>query len=100
MIRNYVKIAFRSLMRRKGFTAINIIGLAIGIAAAMLIMLWVDSQYHYDRVYPKTDRIHIVGSIGKSNDELSVYFVSPEPLAQVIQTTVPEVKQTCRLNKT
>lgn len=38
MMSNYVKIAFRSLMRRKGFTVINIIGLAIGLAAAMLII--------------------------------------------------------------
>ncbi len=100
MMSNYVKIAFRSLMRRKGFTAINIIGLAIGLAAAMLIMLWVDSQLHFDRGYPKTDRLHIVGSIGKTNDERSVYFVSPEPLAAAVKAAVPEVKQTCRLNKT
>lgn len=79
--------------------AINILGLAIGMASSMLIILWVNSQFCYDRMYPKADRIGIVGSVGRNDKGVSVYFVTPEPLAEVMKAEVPEIRQTCRLSK-
>ncbi|WON93938.1 ABC transporter permease [Sphingobacterium sp. UGAL515B_05] len=99
MIKNNIKIAFRNLTRNKGFMTINILGLAIGMTASILIILWVNSQLYYDRMYPKTDRIGIVGSVGRNDKGVSVYFVTPEPLAEVMKLEVPEIKQTCRLSK-
>ncbi len=49
MIKNYFKIAFRNLWRNKAFTAINIFGLAIGIATCLVIMLFVQNELSYDR---------------------------------------------------
>jgi putative ABC transport system permease protein len=57
MIRNFLKVAIRNLWRNKGFSAMNIVGLAIGMVAAMLILLWVQNEFSFDRFYQKTDRI-------------------------------------------
>jgi len=58
MLKNYFKIAWRNLLRSKSFSIINISGLAIGMASAMLILLWAINEISYDRFYTKTDRIY------------------------------------------
>jgi putative ABC transport system permease protein len=49
MIRNYLKTAFRNLWKNKGFAAINIVGLAIGLATCLLILIYVLDELSYDR---------------------------------------------------
>lgn len=98
MIKNYLKIAFRNLKKNKGFTAINIIGLAIGMAAAMLIMLWVKSEMTFDRFYPKTKQLYIVGNKAIWSGKLEVWFSTPNIMAPAIKTEFPEVKNVTRLN--
>jgi len=58
MFRNYLKIAFRSLRKSKGFTALNIIGLAAGLSVCLLIVLYVTDELSYDRFNVKADRIY------------------------------------------
>jgi len=60
MLKNYLKTAFRSLLKNKAFTAINIIGLAIGISAAMVIYLIVQYDFSFDKQHPDGDRIYRV----------------------------------------
>ena len=48
MFKNYLKIAFRNLTKNKAFSLINIMGLALGLACSLLIMLWVNDEYHID----------------------------------------------------
>ena len=60
MIRNYIKIAFRNLLRYKSFSIINITGLAIGLAASLIIALWVFDELEYDKFHEKEDRIYRV----------------------------------------
>ncbi|MFD1167051.1 ABC transporter permease [Sphingobacterium daejeonense] len=98
MIKNYFKIAFRNLKKNKGFTAINIVGLAIGMAAAMLIMLWVSSQLNFDNTYPKSDLIYSVGSMEQSDKGPDVWFSTPKPLYEVVKNDISEVKQSSRFN--
>ena len=100
MIKNYFKIAFRNLKKNKGFTAINIVGLAIGMAAAMLIMLWVSSQLNFDNTYPKSKLIYSVGSMEQSDKGPDVWFSTPKPLYEVVKNDISEVKQSSRLNNT
>lgn len=61
MIWNYIKIAFRNLTRYKSFSLINILGLAIGLAASLLIALWVFDELSYDKYHEKSDQIYRVG---------------------------------------
>jgi len=62
MLKNHIKIGFRSLRRRKGFTAINLGGLSIGLAACLLIGLYVHDELAYDSFHEKGSRIYRLGS--------------------------------------
>lgn len=97
MLRNYIKIAIRNLKKNKGFTVINVIGLAIGISSAILILLWVRSEMTYNRTFAKTDQLYIVGNKDKWNGNIEVYFTTPKPMAEVIKTDFPELKNVSRV---
>lgn len=60
MIKNYIKIALRSLMRHKGYTFINIFGLSVGIAASVLILLYSESELSYDKMHAQAEQIHLL----------------------------------------
>ena len=60
MIKNYLKIAWRNLLKHKSFSFINILGLAIGIACTGLIFLWVEDELGFDSVNVKRDRLYMV----------------------------------------
>ncbi|WP_324678496.1 ABC transporter permease [Hymenobacter sp. GOD-10R] len=97
MFQNYFKIALRNLWRNKAFSAINILGLAIGIATCLLIMLFVQNELSYDRYNEKADRIVRVvfrGSVqGQKMKEANVM----PPVAQALQAEYPEVQAATRL---
>ena len=60
MFRNYFKVAFRNLLKRKGFSLINILGLATGMAVCLLIILFIQSELSYDKHHEKADNIYRV----------------------------------------
>lgn len=60
MFKNYLKVAFRSLLRHKGYTFINIFGLTVGLCAALLILLYAQSELTYDRFHTKAENIYMV----------------------------------------
>ena len=73
MFRNYILIAVRNLLKYKFYSAINIIGLGIGIASVILIMLFIKDQYSYDVQHVKRDRIYRVIRAFKSENGEKVY---------------------------
>lgn len=97
MWKNYFKIAWRNLSRNKGFSAINIFGLAIGIATCLVIMLFVVDELSYDRFHEKSDRIVRVlfrGSVqGEKMNEASVM----PPVAHTLLAEYPEVEEATRM---
>ncbi|MEO5890550.1 MAG: ABC transporter permease [Ferruginibacter sp.] len=97
MIKNYFKIAFRNLWGNKAFSAINIFGLAIGIATCLIIMLFVQNELSFDRFNEKADRIVRVNFQGyASGEKFNESSVMP-PVAQTLKTDFPEVKEATRL---
>jgi putative ABC transport system permease protein len=97
MIKNHIKIAFRSLFRNKTFSLINMAGLAIGIATCLLILLFVQNELSYDRFNEKAGRIVRVvfrGSI--QGEKMKEGNVMP-PVAQTLQKDYPEVQAATRL---
>lgn len=91
MIRNYFISAFRNLIRQKGFSIINISGLAIGMAIAILIFLWVKNELSYDKFNEKSTRIHrLVQTQHYSSGPLTT-FSMPGPIAKDIRTDIPEI---------
>jgi len=93
MIRNYIKTAWRSLTRNKSYTAINIAGLAIGIAACLLIFLIVSFETSFDNFHSKKDHIYRVISAKKSPLEGVTYGAGvPFPTSDGLRLDYPQLK--------
>ncbi len=91
MFRNYLKIAVRNLLRQKLYAGINIFGLALGMACALLIGLWVKDELSYDRFLPDVDHIYQVRVNSEYQGEIGTNFLTPGPLQPAIAKDVPEV---------
>jgi len=96
MIRNYIKTAFRTLQKNKGFTAINVFGLALGLATCMLIVFYVFDELSYDQYNVNADRIYRVNEDIKFGGNSNSYAVAPAPLAAAIKSDFPEIEQVTR----
>jgi len=97
MLKNYLKVAFRYLSKHKGYTFINTLGLAVGIACCILIMLFVKSELSFDRFHSKADRIHRAWLEEHYQGEILRSMVTPLPLGPVLQAGLPEAEATCRM---
>ncbi|SEM62854.1 putative ABC transport system permease protein [Chitinophaga rupis] len=97
MIRNYLKIAFRNLKRQKISTSINIVGLAIGLATCILIMLYVQDELSYDRYNEKADRIFRVALRLRLNGKDVGGPVLGANAGRDLQQEFPEVLKTTRI---
>jgi putative ABC transport system permease protein len=98
MVKNYLKVAIRYLFRHKGYTAINILGLAIGVTCCILIMLFVRSEWSYDKFHSKSDRIYRAWVREHYDDQDDIIdIVTPLPLAGTLRSSFAEVESTCRV---
>jgi putative ABC transport system permease protein len=100
MIRNYFKIAWRSIQKSKMMFSINVIGLAMGIATCLVISLFVMDELSYDRFNENAKHIVRVNLSAKMGDELIDESSVMAPVAQTFKNEFPEVKATTRLLKT
>jgi len=96
MFRNYLITAFRSLIRQKGFSFINILGLAIGLAAALLILLWVQDELSFDSFHEHADRLYRVEEDQYYSGEIYHVNVTPYPSGPVWKDEIPEIEDACR----
>ncbi len=97
MFKNYFKMAFRNLWRNKGFSAINIFGLAIGLAVCLLITLFVIDELSYDKYNINADRIYRVTSDFKVNGSVFIDRESPAPMAQIMLKEYPNIEMAAML---
>jgi len=93
MIINYLKTALRSLLRNKGFSFINISGLAVGMACCLLIFLWVRHEWSYDRFHENADAINRVVISWPRGTETGWHWRTPPPLAAALKADLPEIKE-------
>lgn len=98
MLSNYLLVAWRSLRKRVGPTVINVIGLATGLAACLLIGLWVDQELSYDEFHPAADRIYRVALDAKAQDRRVRKPVSPVRMAETLTRAVPDVEVATRFD--
>jgi putative ABC transport system permease protein len=96
MFKNYFKIAFRNLWNNKGFSAINIIGLAIGLATCLLMLFYVNDELSYDQFNKKASRIYRVDGDIKFGGNHFVLAVAPDPMGAVLKKDFPQVEQYVR----
>ncbi|MDD2964390.1 MAG: ABC transporter permease [Bacteroidales bacterium] len=96
MFRNFVLMAWRNLRREKISTVLNITGLALGMATALLIMLWVNDELSYDKFNLNYDRIHRVVGRFELNGEKYEHPNAPPAMAEVMLKEFPGVELACR----
>lgn len=99
MLRNYIIIAFRNLFRQKGYSIINISGLAIGLAAFILIVLYVVNELNYDKFHEKHDRIYRICVEGMVAGDVLNVAVSAAPTAEAMVRDIPEIIQATRIDE-
>jgi putative ABC transport system permease protein len=98
MLQNYFKIALRSLWRHKGFSILNITGLAVGMAAFFLIYQYVRFERSYDDAITKRDRIYRLVTDLKSTAETLHWSSTSMPMAINLKADYPEIEEIVRLN--
>lgn len=96
MITNYIKIAFRNLKKNKGFTAINIIGLAIGMAGALMIMLWLQNMLTMDRYHDKSDRLYIISNRDNYQGSMYAWTYTSKIMGLEMGKTFPDIESYSR----
>lgn len=97
MIKNFIKISFRNLWTHKGFSAINIIGLAMGLACFILIAMYVVDELSYDKYNDNADRIYRINSdIRFGGTDLNM-AVSADPMGAALKKDYPQVDEYTRL---
>ncbi|HEX9958288.1 MAG TPA: ABC transporter permease, partial [Fibrella sp.] len=98
MLRNYLKIAVRNLLRSKSFSAINILGLSVGMTCCMLLLLYIRSELSFDKHHQHAADSYLVSSeaMFSAGDYQEIPRLSP-PYAAALKAEFPEVEQVARL---
>ncbi len=99
MLKNYLLTASRILIRQRAYSAINILGLTLGIASSLLILLYISDELKYDQFHPDADRMYRVGFVGKFQDTEIYSAQAGAPLSRALMDEVPQVESTIRLQK-
>lgn len=95
MYKNYLKTAWRNLIRNKVFSLINISGLSLGLTCSILIALWVIDEYSIDAFHADGDRIFVITSTEFSGDEINGSYDTPGLLGEELKKVLPEVEYGC-----
>ena len=98
MLRNYFTIAFRNLRKHRSFAIINIAGLTLGIAGALVIFLLVQFELSFDTFHGKADRIYRVLTASQPGEASSFSTGTPYGLMQLLQDDFPKVEKACAIN--
>ncbi len=99
MIRNYLKITLRNALRYKGFTLLNLLGLIVGIASSMLILLWINDEVKVDKFHENSDRIYqLFRNVHQGNGMISTNRAIPKPAADLMVSEYPEVNELALLS--
>ena len=98
MLQNYLKIAWRNLMKNKVFSFINVFGLSIGLTCCMLIALYIYHETSYDAYHKNIKQLYQLGTVftreGKEEEKLPN---TPAPMAAAMKEEFPEIAETARL---
>ncbi|PSL49984.1 ABC-type antimicrobial peptide transport system permease subunit [Chitinophaga niastensis] len=90
MLKNYLKVAFRNLLKNKGISFINVFGLSMGMAVTMLIGLWIWSELSFDKYHQNYDRIATVWQRQSLGNQASAFNAMPIPLAAELRASYPD----------
>ena len=97
MLTNFLRVAFRNLVKQRIYTLINVLGLAVSITACLLIMLYVRHETSFDNFVPEGDRVYKLGLERKYPNHATFYAAVPDGYAGVMRRDFPEVAATLHL---
>jgi putative ABC transport system permease protein len=98
MFKNYLKVAFRNILKHKFFATINIIGLVIGMTCCLLIFVYIKDELSYDRFHANTEQLYRVALHGRIGGQ-EIYTISSNPkLAEAMQTEIPGIEHATRID--
>jgi ABC-type antimicrobial peptide transport system permease subunit len=97
MIKNFFRIAFRNILKHKAFTFINVTGLAIGLAASLLLLLWVQDEFSYEKFNLNAKNLYRVEEDQFYSGERYHVTVTPYPSGPVWKEKIPEIKEQTRI---
>src|SRR5687768_1214403 len=97
MFKNYLLVAYRNLIRHKGFSFLNIAGLALGLTACLLIGLFVYDELQFDKFVPEGDRVYRVYTEQTNKETPETYSPVSPMYAPTLKQEFPEVEQTMRI---
>lgn len=92
MLKNYFKAAWRNITHDKGYSVLNISGLAIGMAVTLLLGLWIYYQYSFDRFLPGYQQVYQVKSNYNAGGDVNTQPSTPTKLADVLRSEFPEIE--------
>ncbi|MDR8393445.1 ABC transporter permease [Aliifodinibius sp. S!AR15-10] len=96
MLKNYIKIAFRNLLKERGYAFINITGLAVGLATCIIILLYVTHELSYDEYNEKSDRIFRIATDFEFEDNSFEIATVPTQMGPTLERDFPEVERAVR----
>lgn len=96
LLRNYIRVAWRKIRRQKGYSFINIAGLAVGLACCVLMMLWVGDELRFDRFHANRDSIYRLITETRNETSVALDARAPTPLGPAVKAELPEVQDFCR----
>lgn len=96
MFKNYIKTTFRNLWKNKGYTFLNIFGLAIGITCAALIFLWIEDEVNYNDYFSNKANLYKVKDHQTYDGTTFTFDATPGPLAAGIRNEIPGIRKTAR----
>ncbi|MCB0752539.1 MAG: ABC transporter permease, partial [Ignavibacteriae bacterium] len=97
MLYNYLKVAIRNLFRHKTYSFLNIVGLALGLACSIFILLWVQDELSFDRFYENAENIYRVEQDQFYSGESYHVNVTPFPIGPGFKSEIPEIENAARL---
>jgi putative ABC transport system permease protein len=97
MFRLNLKIALRNLWKNKGFTLINVGGLAIGLASCMILLLYVAYEWGYDKQFSNYENTYVVYNNQSANGKIYSFNATPGKLAEEVKAKIPGVKRVARM---
>jgi len=99
MFWNYLKIAWRNIKRYKGYSFINIFGLAIGLACCILILLWIQDELNFDRFHTNADNLYRIVTEFHKTEPVTHYWPVCAPLAPALKEEYPEIIKATRFTR-
>src|SRR6266705_3206846 len=97
MIKNYLKVAWRNLMKSKIFSFINIVGLSVGLTCCMLISIYLYNEMSYDKYHKNIDQLYQLATTFVKDGKEDKTPNTPAPMAAAMKQEFPEIGETARL---